>query len=38
MLQLSNKTQAYLEQVCEQIRWKKAHEMVQEELLAHIED
>ena len=38
MLPLSNKTRDYIEQVCEQIRWKKAHEVVQEELLAHIED
>ena len=31
-------SQNYIEQVCEQVRWKKAHPIVQEELLAHIED
>lgn len=34
----SSKAQAYVQQVCEQIRWQKAHGAVQEELLAHIED
>ena len=31
-------SQNYIEQVCEQVRWKKAHPIVQEELMAHIED
>lgn len=34
----SNKAQEYVQQVCAQIRWKKAHPVVEEELLAHIED
>lgn len=38
VLPLSNKAQEYVQQVCEQIRWKKAHNVVEEELLAHIED
>ena len=31
-------SQNYIAQVCEQVRWKKAHDVVSEELLAHIED
>ena len=31
-------SQNYIAQVCEQVRWKKAHDAVSEELLAHIED
>lgn len=37
-MQPSNKVQDYIKQVCEQIRWQKAHVVVEEELLAHIED
>jgi len=29
---------AYVQQVCDQIRWQKAHTVVREELLAHLED
>lgn len=34
----SKQAKEYVQQVCEQIRWKKAHTVVKEELLAHIED
>lgn len=34
----SNKAKEYVKKVCEQIRWKKAHAVVEQELLAHIED
>lgn len=33
-----NKAQEYVKEVCQQIRWKKAHAVVEEELFAHIED
>lgn len=38
MLSQCNKADTYIREVCEQIRWKKAHAMIEEELLAHIED
>ena len=37
-LQPSSKAKEYVEQVCNEIRWQKAHAVVQEELYAHIED
>ena len=37
-MQPSSKAREYVEQVCNEIRWQKAHAVVQEELYAHIED
>ncbi len=37
-MQPSSKAKEYVEQVCNEIRWQKAHAVVQEELYAHIED
>ena len=37
-LQKSNKINEYLDKVCEQIRWKKAHSMITEEIKNHILD
>ena len=33
-----NHSEQYIAQVCEQVRWQKAHGVVSDELLAHIED
>lgn len=38
MLSQYSKADAYVREVCAQIRWKKAHAIIEEELLAHIED
>lgn len=37
-MQPSSKAKEYVQQVCNEIRWQKAHAVVREELLAHIED
>ncbi len=37
-MQPFSKAEEYVQQVCNEIRWKKAHDVVREELLAHIED
>lgn len=38
VLEQSNKIKEYLKTVCEQIRWKKAHEIISEEIEDHIVD
>ena len=35
---LYKEAEAYLNQVCGQVRWKKAHGCIRQELTAHIED
>ncbi|WP_353092597.1 FtsW/RodA/SpoVE family cell cycle protein [Tissierella praeacuta] len=37
-MEQSNKIKEYLKTVCEQIRWKKAHEIISEEIEDHIVD
>lgn len=37
-MQTSSRAKEYVKQVCGEIRWQKAHAIVQEELYAHMED
>ncbi len=37
-MQPSSRAKEYVEQVCGEVRWQKAHAIVQEELYAHMED
>lgn len=37
-LESSNKIKEYLNEVCDQVRWKKSHEIISEEIECHIID